>query len=209
MTQLGSVPAWMKPQQGGAAATIWANLSRFPMRMGAARMDVAGARTTLRSLALTISEDGPCIKRVGPWGFADTLITDTQPTPTVDGWYPDPRPFVSPYPEQMAWVFSEVVSATRNLPKYGLWKEELFGRMGNTGNAFVESEPSCSPEQLALAVLLEALLFVEKLDSPDGVEVLIVTVDNQIADDEWAGTRIQKLDWSSVQTAWAQMGIDV
>ena len=107
MTQLGSVPAWMKPQQGGAAATLWANLSRFPMRMGAARMDVAGARTTLRSLALTISEDGPCIKRVGPWGFADTLITDTQPTPTVDGWYPDPRSFVSPYPEQMAWVFQK------------------------------------------------------------------------------------------------------
>ena len=177
--------------------------------MGAARMDVAGARTMLRSLALTISEDGTKKKKGGPWGFADTLITDSQPTPSVDGWYPDPRPFVSPYPEQMAWVFSQVVSSTRKLPDYGLWKEELFGRMGNTGNAFVESEPSCSPEQLALAVILEALLFVEKLDSPDGVEVLSVTFDNQIADDEWVDTKIQKLDWSSVQTAWAQMGIDV
>ena len=81
--------------------------------------------------------------------------------------------------------------------------------MGNTGNAFVESEPSCSPEQLALAVLLEALLFVEKLDSPDGVEVLIVTVDNRIADDEWVDENVQKVDWSTVQTAWAQMGIHV
>ena len=81
--------------------------------------------------------------------------------------------------------------------------------MGNTGNTFVESEPYCSAEQLALAVLLEALLFVEKLGSPDGVEVLSVTVDNQIADDEWVDTKIQKLDWSSVQAAWAQMGIDV
>ncbi len=177
--------------------------------MGAAKMDAAGARTTLRSLALTIREDGAGRKRGGPWGFADTLITDTQPTPSVDGWYPDPRPFVSPYPEQMAWLFSEVVSSTKKLPDYGLWKEELFGRMGNTGNAFVESEPYCSAEQLALAVLLEALLFVEKLGSPDGVEVLSVTVDNQIADDEWVDTKIQKLDWSSVQAAWAQMGIDV
>ncbi len=174
-----------------------------------ARVDVAGARTMLRSLALTISEDGPGRKRGGPWGFADTLITDSQPAPSSDRWYPDPRPFVSPYPEQMAWVFSEVVLAARKLPAYGLWKEELFGRMGNTGNAVVDSEPSCSPEQLALAVLLEALLFVEKLDSRDSVEVLAVTVDNQIADDEWVDTKIQKVDWSSVQTAWAQMGIVV
>ncbi len=191
------------------ASVLWATISRFPIRMGAAKMDAAGARTTLRSLALTIREDGAGRKRGGPWGFADTLITDTQPTPSVDGWYPDPRPFVSPYPEQMAWLFSEVVSSTKKLPDYGLWKEELFGRMGNTGNAFVESEPYCSAEQLALAVLLEALLFVEKLGSPDGVEVLSVTVDNQIADDEWVDTKIQKLDWSSVQAAWAQMGIDV
>ena len=172
-------------------------------------MDVAGARTMLRSLASSIIENGTGRKKSGTWGFADTLITDTQPSPSSDRWYPDPRPFVSPYPEQMAWVFSEVVSATRTLPGYRHWKEELFGRMGNTGNAFVESEPSCSPEQLALAVLLEALLFVEKLNSPDGVEFVPVTIDNLIADDEWVSENIEQVDWSIVQTAWAQMGIDV
>ena len=172
-------------------------------------MTVDESKLKLRDLARGISIKGTGVDAGGPWGFADTLVTDSQPTAKANAFYPEPRAFVSPYPGEMAWVFSRVVQATRGLPGYGLWKEELFGRLGNVGNSYVAADEVDSARELALVIVLEALLFVEKLDSPDGVEVLSVAVDNEIADDVWSLSQWDQPSWRRIQESWAQLGIDI
>ena len=172
-------------------------------------MDTEQSLMTIRALAARIAE-GDFPRRSGShWGFADTLIAEKIPQAPVEDWRPAPRYFITPHAPNMAWLFSELAAGTRGLPGYGLWKEEFFGRLGNAGNSFTASEPTCTAQQLGLAVTLEAFMFIDKTKSPDGFEVLAVSTDNAIADDAWGDLRTNMTTWTSVRESWAQLGLQL
>jgi len=105
----------------------------------------------------------------------------------------------------MTWVFNRAKYATKYLPEVWSWKFEYYGSLSNAGNAFVKAEPDASAEQLALAVLLEALLFMRKLESPEGVPVLHVVFDGEINDD----FQDRRTSWLGVKNAWTLMGVKI
>ena len=172
-------------------------------------MNLEYSLMTLRSLAVRVASGDIERKPGRRHGFASTLVTDRAEKPNPNRWGPPPRAFISPFPREMAWIFSEVVSATNMLPGYRWWKEELFGRMGNAGNTYVEENPNSSPSEVGLAVVLEALVFVEKMDSPDGNEILLVTTDAEIVDDEWDRGLFGVTSWSQLELAWSKRGIEI
>ena len=69
----------------------------------------------------------------------------------------------------------------------------------------MKAEPDASAEQLALAVLLEALLFMRKLESPEGVPVLPVVFDGEINDD----FQDRRTSWLEVKKTWTMMGVQI
>lgn len=172
-------------------------------------MDTTQALMRIRALSARIA-GGDFPRRSGSrWGFADTLIAETTPQAPVDDWRPLPRYFITPFAPKMAWLFSELAASTRGLTGYGQWKEEFFGRLANAGNSLIESDPTCTAQQLGLAVTLEAFLFIDKLNSPDGIEILAITTDNDIADDAWGDLRTAMTTWESVRESWAQLGLQI
>ena len=139
------------------------------------------------------------------WGGAGVVVSDCEADSSPDWYGRSHRTFVSPYPDEMTWVFYQAKEATRNLPDVWSWKFEYYGSLANAGIAFIKAEPDASAEKLALAVLLEALLFMQKLGSPEGVPVLHVVFDNEVADD----AQDRRTSWSEVRKTWTQMGVKI
>lgn len=65
---------------------------------------------------------------------------------------------------------------------YGLWKEELFGRLGNMANRVATKKKLEGVSELLLAVLHEAYSVAEEL-SQGTFQFLAVTAGNMIYDD--------------------------
>ena len=139
------------------------------------------------------------------WGGAGVVVSDRENSRSPDWYGRSHRTFVSPYPSEMTWVFYRAKYATNNLPEVRSWKFEYYGGLANAGNAFIEAEPNASAEQLALAVLLEGLLFMRKLESPEGVPVLHVVFDGEINDD----FQDRRTSWLEVKNAWTLMGVKI
>jgi len=139
------------------------------------------------------------------WGGAGVVVRDSELDNSPSGFYSPPRAFISPYPNEMTWVFGRAQHCTEGLPEVWAWKVEYYGNLANAGNAFVAEEPDASAERLALAVLLEALLFMEKLSSLEGVPVLPVAFGNEIADD----FQDRQTSWIEVKKTWTLMGLKI
>ncbi len=171
-------------------------------------MDTTGSQKYLRTIANQVRQ-ADWLQLIPTysswWGGAGVVIRDSELDNSPSGFYPPPRAFVSPYPDQMTWIFERARYSTEGLPEVWAWKREYYGNLANAGNAFVAGEPDASAEQLALAVLLEALLFMEKLSSPEGARVLPVAVGNKITDD----FQDRQTSWSEVKKIWTQMGVKI
>ena len=139
------------------------------------------------------------------WGGAGVIVSDRETSRPFDSHGRSHRTFVSPYPSEMTWVFNRAKYATKYLPEVWSWKFEYYGSLSNAGNAFVKAEPDASAEQLALAVLLEAVLFMRKLASPEGVPVLPVVLDGEISDD----FQDRRTSWLEVKKTWTMMGVKI
>lgn len=69
-----------------------------------------------------------------------------------------------------------------DLEGYGLWKEELFGRLGNSADRYVTRSVGTSAKALLLAVMHEAFCILEEMEAGE-FQVLPVTINNAIYDD--------------------------
>ena len=116
--------------------------------------------------------------------FADVAIVTEQPGPGPQSFYPEDRFVVTRHSQQLAWLFSELVPIFSTVDAYALWKEELFGRLGNAANWYLASNVDASDRELALAVLCEAYMIADEVNWSGGAaDALLVTVDNRITDD--------------------------
>jgi len=171
-------------------------------------MDTTGSEKYVRTIADQVLQANglqkiPAYSRW--WGGAGVVVSDSEIDSSPNWYGRRSRAFVSPYPDEMTWVFRRAQYATRNLTGVGSWKFEYYGSLANAGNAFVNAERDASAKQLALAVLLEALLFMRKLGSPEGVTVLHVVIDNEIVDD----SQDRRTSWLEVKKTWTQMGVQI
>lgn len=115
--------------------------------------------------------------------FAGVRIVPIQPEPRPPGFYPEDRYVVTSHGAEVGWVFDELANAFGEAYGYGLWKDELFGRLGNAANWYLAHNPATSARDLCLAILCEASDMADEIEAHDGLQALIITTDNIIADD--------------------------
>ena len=117
-----------------------------------------------------------------PWGGADVCIVKKLPKIKSGGFYPDPRFVVTDHEIELSWLFEQLRDIFNKIEDYGFWKEELFGRLGNTANRYLTKFPTASAKELLLAVMHEAFSIIEEIQDGD-FRSPMVTINNRIYDD--------------------------
>lgn len=85
--------------------------------------------------------------------FADVvLINKTEEDPTVGSWFKR-RVVRTDMPQVFIWLFKQFVPIIAPLPGYGIHKEEIFGRLGNTVVMLEDLEPEALPDEKVAAVI--------------------------------------------------------
>jgi hypothetical protein len=127
--------------------------------------------------------------QVGTWDqewarFADVAIVPEHPEPQPAGFYPEDRYVVTHHTRELAWLFSRLASSFSRVDGYGMWKEELFGRLGNAASWYLAANPEATASELCLAVICEAYRIADEMAwSESGMNAPLVVVDNQVRDD--------------------------
>lgn len=116
------------------------------------------------------------------WQGADVAITNSSTVVEEGGFYPAYRYVVTTYASELSWVFEQVRDIFMEIDNYGLFKEEIFGRLGNTANRFLTKNPSANAQEILLAVMHEAFAIAEEIQHGE-FAALMVTSGNQILDD--------------------------
>lgn len=116
--------------------------------------------------------------------FADVSIVTSRPEPQRSGFYPEDRYLVTPHVAEVGWLFDELADAFREANGYGMWKEELFGRLGNAGTWYLAHQPNADSRDLCLAILCEAFDCADEVEATGGLQAFMVAAGNQIVDDE-------------------------
>ena len=116
------------------------------------------------------------------WQGADVVITSTPPASRGGGFYPDPRFVITNHDSELSWLFFLMKDIFSEYPGYGFWKEELFGRLGNTAMRFQSKNPQITAQNLLLSTLHDAFLISDEIET-NRFETLLITTNNQIADD--------------------------
>lgn len=84
--------------------------------------------------------------------FADVvLLNKTEPEPPVGGF--DRRIVRTDLPQVFIWLFRQFAKILYPLPDYGMHKEELFGRLGNTLAMVEDQYPDASPDEKVAIVI--------------------------------------------------------
>ena len=117
-----------------------------------------------------------------PWVGADVVIVNKLPKIRSGGFYPDPRFVVTDHELELSWLFEQLTDIFRKIEDYGFWKEELFGRLGNTANRYVTKSPKASAKELLLAVMHEVFSIFEEIQNGKFLSPM-VTSNNRIYDD--------------------------
>lgn len=117
-----------------------------------------------------------------PWQGADVIITEALPVIPADSFYPAPRFIVTEHVEQLSWLFEKARDAFIGLDGYGFWKEEFFGRLGNSANRYLKRHEQPTAEALLLAVLHEAFCIAEEMETGE-FRALSISINNEIYDD--------------------------
>jgi hypothetical protein len=118
----------------------------------------------------------------GLWQGADVVITNKSPVIEEGGFYPAPRYVVTSHAPELSWLFEQVRDIFMQIDDYGFFKEEIFGRLGNTSNRFLSKSPDADSRETLLAVMHEAFAIAEEIQDGE-FATLVVSSGNQILDD--------------------------
>lgn len=118
----------------------------------------------------------------GMWQGADVVITSKPPIVEEGGFYPAPRYVLTSHAPELSWLFEQLRDIFIEIGDYGVFKEEIFGRLGNTANRFLSKNPEANTVETLLAVMHEAFAITEEIQDGE-FAALMVTSGNQILDD--------------------------
>jgi len=144
-----------------------------------------------------------------PWQGADVEIRRDQPFVTASSFYPAPRVVVTEHVGELSWLFENARDAFKGLDGYGFWKEEFFGRLGNSAIRFMNRHEQHTPEALLLAVIHEAFCIAEEMEIGE-FKALSISINNEIFDDIFREIEAEGLaEQSEVDTFIKSLGIDL
>lgn len=144
-----------------------------------------------------------------PWQGADVVITRKLPSIPANSFYPSPRFVVTEYDGQLSWLFENIRDVFHDVESYGFWKEELFGRLGNAANRYIQKHESHIVQKLLLAVVHEALCVAEEIETGE-FRTLSISFNNEIYDDLFREIEIEGIaQKSEVDSFIKSLGIDV
>jgi len=150
---------------------------------GSSEGDVRALRDALRKmddLAAAVAEGQ--IGKAKAWGGAGVGITRRPQKSNPDDFYPEPRWVVTPFVNELSWLFEQLWEGFRPLLDH-VTKFEFFGRLGNAANRYHETAgPDASVRGLLNAVLAKAWSIAAEIAS-DAFEALPVAPDRAIAED--------------------------
>jgi hypothetical protein len=155
-------------------------------------------------IAATVRRGGAGSEKA--WGGAEVIICRKAPDRPTDNsessegfQKPDKRYVETKYVEQLSWLFTRCRDIFNKQDGYGLWKEELFGRLGNVANKFQAAVPNASSIQVLEAVIHEAYAMAEEISDYGAIETMLVSSNNSILDD-YLGTSDLSAYLSSEET---------
>lgn len=118
-----------------------------------------------------------------PWGGAGVQIVEVSPENVVDGFYPDPRSLETEFVAELSWLFEEVQNVFSEFEGFGLWKEELFGRLSNVALKYQSLYEDPLLQSLLLALLEEADSLMKEFLLTGTISTLLITHGNLVLDD--------------------------
>ena len=143
-----------------------------------------------------------------PWQGADVLIRKDLHVVRSDSFYPAPRIVVTEHFGQLSWLFEKARDAFKGLDGYGFWKEEFFGRLGNSANRYIQRHEQHTAKALLLAVIHEAFCIAEEMEIGE-FKALSISINNEIYDDIFREIEAEGLaEQSEVDTFIKSLGID-
>jgi len=116
------------------------------------------------------------------WQGADVVVASEPSVSKNAGFYPEPRYVVTSHAAELSWLFEQIRNIFMENEDYGVLKEEIFGRLGNTVNRFLSKNPGANIHETLLAVMHEAFAIAEEIRDGE-FATLLVTTGNQILDD--------------------------
>jgi hypothetical protein len=109
------------------------------------------------------------------------VVIASHPPPSSGGFYPAPRYVVTEHALELSWLFESLWRSFSGVLDYAT-KFEFFGRLANRANAYLSHAHDARLDDLLFAVLHEAFLIREDIES--GVfHTIIITSGNRIVDD--------------------------
>ena len=85
--------------------------------------------------------------------FADVVLLNKREPNPHDGDFIERRVVRTDSPQVFIWLFRQFAKILYGLPDYGMHKEELFGRLGNTLAMVEEQYPDANPDEKVAAVI--------------------------------------------------------
>jgi len=178
-------------------------------RQSVKEFDMSLSKTIARLENISSAVASGKIGSAQPWQGADVVITEDLPVIQSDSFYPAPRFVVTKHVGQLSWLFEEARDAFIGLDGYGFWKEEFFGRLGNSANRYLKRHEQHTAEALLLAVLHEAFCIAEEMESGE-FRALSISINNEIYDDIFREIEAEGIaEKSEVDAYIKSLGIDV
>ena len=107
--------------------------------------------------------------RARAWGGADIVICATPPAvATAQSFYPDPRYVVTPYVQELSWLFGALRDAFTGSMNH-LSKYEFYGRLADAAEKFARDNASPhTAAELIAGVLGEVRVLAAEAQSHSG-----------------------------------------
>ena len=124
--------------------------------------DIYDLRSKIKGLLIKIQKDD--IGKEDAWGGAGVIISDKPPTDNQKNAYPNTLYVVTPFVEELSWLFNHLWWDIFNIYYDYMSKYEFFERLANTANNFITSSgANTTARGLLIATTSEAISMAEEI----------------------------------------------
>lgn len=129
--------------------------------------------------------------------FAGVILINLDEADPNDGAFNKKRIVRSDMPQIYTWLFRKFVPIMSKLPNYGLLKEEVFGRLGNTIQKAETTNPELTANEKIAALFSD--FYELGQDLIDGLVLYSPVAINGSVEDDWV-TRSIKSGFDDLET---------
>lgn len=143
-------------------------------------MNTRSARLELKKLSWAINARQ--WGEAGAWSGAGVVITNHSPAKNSKDFYPAPRNVVTKNVHELSWIFEKSRDIFLKFEDYGLWKEEIFGRLANMANGVLEKNPKTELKELLFSIIHEDYSILDEIRE-NKFRILMISSGGKILND--------------------------